>query len=213
MRNYTDKELIERVKVLPSYNWVIPKYLIIGVRSKEDTPNVFDDKMYVFIDGVFKMVASCTTNPGSPTLLGGWKKYNKNGAAILKSDEIYYDAYRKSNGGSIQHHNGKMPCLRQVSKMFYFRDGNNNNKSDEVGDLYFDNYSTNIHFNNYDLKTKIIGTFVNGWSAGCQVLNNAEQYNELLSLMPEKESITYCLLKEFNNVTDIVGNRPKTIKH
>lgn len=192
---YTDNELLSRVKSLPRYKGM-PKNLIIAVRSKSDTPNVFDDKMYVYINGVFQMVASCTTNPGGPILTGGWKKYNNKGAAVLKADEIYYDTYRKSNGTTIPHHHGKMPCLRQVLPMAYYRDGNNNSKTDAVGAIEIANNSTNIHFNSYNIWNKLKTTIIGMWSAGCQVLNDSNEYNRLLNLF-SNEPITYCLLNEF----------------
>lgn len=192
---YTDNQLLERVKSFKRYNG-IPKNLIIAIRSKADTPNVFDDKMYVYINGVFQMVASCTTNPGGPILTGGWKKYNKKGAAVLKADEIYYDTYRKSNGVTIPHHHGKMPCLRQVLPMAYYRDGNNDGKTDAIGAIEIANNSTNIHFNSYNIWNKLKTTIIGMWSAGCQVLNDSNEYNRLLSLFGN-EPITYCLLNEF----------------
>jgi hypothetical protein len=199
VRNYTSKQLLDKVKSLPSFNSKrgIPKNLIIAVRSNEDTPDVFDDKMYMFLNGTFQFVTSCTTNPGGPVLLGGWRKYNKLGAAVLKSDEIYYDAYMKSNGTSIRHHNGKMPCLRQIKSMKYHRDGDNDNKSEELGQVYIDNYATNIHLNSYNFLNKLVRQFIGEWSAGCQVLNVAQDYTRMLSIYPFNEPITYSLLKEF----------------
>lgn len=203
VKNYTDNQILDRVKSLKSYNVSrkLPKYLIVGIRSNEDTPDAFDDKIYLYIDGVFQLVANCTTNPGVPILLGGWRKYNSKGAALLKSDEIYYDAFEKSNpkgNPAIPLHNGKMTALIQMLPMLYYRDGNNNNKNEEVGTIYKGNYSTNIHFNNYDLKTKILNTVVGGWSAGCQVLNQVDKYIKLLSLIPIGVKVTYVLLKEFD---------------
>lgn len=195
---YTNKQLLDRVVSLPSFNKEIgiPKNLIIGIRSAEDKADEFDDKMYVFIDGNFKLVTSCTTNAGKSVLLGGWKLYNPKGVAVVKSDEIYYDAYKKSNGTTIPHHRYKMPCLSQVKEMKYFRDGDNDEKTEEQGLVYVGNYATNIHFSNYNLFTKIKTTIIGGWSAGCQVLNDPDKYRELLALFND-EPITYCLLKEF----------------
>ena len=192
---YSDSELLNRVKSLPRYRGM-PKNLIIAVRSKTDTPNVFDDKMYVYINEKFVMVTSCTTNPGAPILTGGWKKYNKKGAAVLKADEIYYDTYRRSNGTTIRHHNGKMPCLRQVKPMAYYRDGNNDTKTDTVGNIEIANNSTNIHFNSYNIWNKIKTTIVGVWSAGCQVLNDSNDYNRLINLFGD-EPVSYALLNEF----------------
>lgn len=199
VRNYTSKQLLERVISLPSYNpkTGLPKNLIVAVRSTEDNPNVFDDKMYFFLNGEFQFVTSCTTNPGTPTLLGGWKKFNNLGAAVLKSNEVYYDAYMKSDGKTVRHHNGKMPCLRQIKPMKYFRDSNNNSKSDEIGQIHVGNFATNIHLNSYNLLNRIINRFIGEWSAGCQVLNVAQDYTRLLNTYPFDEPVTYVLLKEF----------------
>lgn len=194
---YTDDALLNKVRLLPSYKGTIPEYLLIAIRSKKDTPNIFDDKMYLYINGVFKLVTSCTTNPGVPTLMGGWKKLNKYGAAIIKEDEIYYNAYMKSDGVSVRHHNGKMLCLRLIKDLLYYRDNNNNNKSEQIGKIYKGNYNTNIHFNSYNLWTKTINTLINGWSSGCQVLNVSEDYRKLMNFIPEKTPVSYALLKEF----------------
>jgi len=196
MRTFTDAELIDRMKALPSFKG-IPKNLVIGVRSKDDATNIFDDKLFVYINKEFRLVASCTTNPGGPILMGGWKKFNSDGAAILKADEIYYDAYLKTDGSKERpHHNGKMQCLRQVKPMYYYRDNDNDGKAEEIGKKYFANYGTNIHFNSYNIWNKIKNQFIGDWSAGCQVLNVSDEYIKLLSLM-DNDFITYCLLKEF----------------
>jgi hypothetical protein len=199
VKNYTSKQLLDKVKSLSSYDKSkgLPKNLIIAVRSEEDTPNVFDDKMYIFLNGQFQFVTSCTTNPGGPVLLGGWKKFNKMGAAVLKSNEIYYDAYMRSDGKSVRHHQGKMPCLRQVRSMKYFRDGNNDAKTDEIGQVHIGNFSTNIHANNYNLLSRVVSRIIGEWSAGCQVVNVLDDYRKLLDTYPLNEGITYVLLKEF----------------
>ena len=199
VKDYTDLEILDRVKSLPSCikTKALPQYLVVGIRSNEDEPNKFDDKIYLFINGQFCLVTSCTTNAGTPSLLGGYKKYNSKGAAVIKSDEIYYDAFQKSDGKKVPHHSGKMQCLRQIKSIKYYRDGNNNSKIDEVGEIELANNSTNIHFNNYDLTTKLIGQVIGGWSAGCQVLNIGEDYNKLLELIPYEIKVTYALLKEF----------------
>lgn len=200
VRSYNDKELLDKVKSLLSYDKKkgIPKQLVVAVRSNEDESNIFDDKVYVFIDGVFKLVSSITTNPGKSILQKGWKAYNTKGAAILKSDEVYYDCYLRSDGSAkAPHHNGKMECLRQVKPMKYYRDGDNDDKSEEYGDIEVKNNATNLHFSNYNLWTKVKTMFINGWSAGCQVMNVPDDYRELLSCFNYNEPITYALLKEF----------------
>lgn len=195
VRNYSDTELLEGVKKAQGYTYM-PQYLIVCVRSKADIPNTFDDKGYLFIDGKFKQVFTCTTHAGTPSLLGGFKKSGKKGSAIIKSGYIYYDAYQKSDGKNVRHHNGKMPCLRQVKAILYHRDGDLDNKAEEIGETEFANNSTNIHFNSYDLKTKVIKTLVGGWSEGCIVLNKSNEYNELLSNTPHGKGVSLVILNE-----------------
>lgn len=198
---YSDKQLIQRMMSLPSFQYLPGNYHIIAVRSKADLPNQFDDKIYLFEGTKGLLVSMCTTNPGSPALLGGWKKYTSGGAAIIKADEIYYDAFQASDGKTIRHHNGKMPCLRLIKKIKYYRDKNNDNKVDETGPIYIDNYATNIHFNSYNIFDKIkniIQKWIGEWSYGCIVLNEEDKYEDLyLKCKSYGKPITFTLLKEF----------------
>lgn len=196
VRNYTDEELLSRVKALPSYNGKMPNYLMIVVRSQEDEPNVFDDKAYLFVFGKCVKVTSCTSNSGTPSLLGGWKKSNGKGTAVIKSGEIYYDSLQKSDGVKVRHHQGKMQCLRQVAPFKYFRDNNNNNKVDEVGTIEVANNSTNFHFDSYDLTSKVIKTIVGAWSEGCMVCNVPQDYLDILNLVPLDVKVSLAMLKE-----------------
>ena len=194
VRAYTDTELINIVGQLQGFRG-IPYYLLIGVRSKEDTFDVFDDKFYFFVNGEFYAMTTGTTNPGGKSLLGGWRKVNTKGSAIIKSNEIYYDVYEYGL------HKGKMPALRQrfgpVGNMKYYRDGNDNKKVDELGIVYTGVYNTNFHFNNYDIKTKIKSLMIGGWSEGCQVANDSEGYNKIINKVAgDRRPVTYALIKE-----------------
>lgn len=191
VRNYTDKELLDRVRSLQGFTH-IPYYLLIAVRSKADAFNLYDDKFYFYINGQFYCVTTGTTNSGSYSLLGGWKKANPNGSAIIKSDEIYYDVYQYGL------HKGRMPALRQVKPMKYYRDGNNDKKVDEVGKVYTEIAYTNFHFNNYDITSKIKATFIGGWSEGCFVVNDSVGYNKIINEVKKgNKPVTLALLKEF----------------
>lgn len=196
VRNYTDEELLSRVKALPSYNGKMPNYLMIVVRSQEDEPNVFDDKAYLFLFGRCVKVTSCTSNSGTPSLLGGWKKSNGKGTAVIKSGEIYYDSLQKTDGKKVRHHQGKMACLRQIAPFKYFRDNNNNSKSDEVGKIEVANNSTNFHFNSYDFTSKAIKSIIGAWSEGCIVCNVLQDYLDILNLVPLDVKVSLALLKE-----------------
>jgi hypothetical protein len=197
VRNYTDSELIEQMMSLPSYLCIPEGYHIIAVRSSEDDPDKFDDKMYLFKGTECISVFTCTTNTGTYGLLN-FRKWSKLGAAVIKSNEIYYFAFEKSDGKRVRHHKGKMPCLRQTGDMLYYRDRNLDNKVDEEGRVYKGNYSTNIHTNSYKSKTGIKSWSIKMWSVGCIVLNNiGDYYSKLLKRIPLKRKVTFTLLKEF----------------
>lgn len=200
VKNYTDAQILARVRevarLTPNQN--LPKYLLVGIRSEEDTPDIFDDKFYLYIDGKFQLVTSGTTNPGLSILRGGFKKYNKQGAAILKSDKLYLDVYKYTDGKEVRLHRGKMVALRQVRNMEYYRDNDLNSKANESGQLYTGNWSTNFHFNSYNLKEqKNLRFTIGDWSAGCQVANNLKDYLAILELCKPAEAVSYALLKEF----------------
>lgn len=194
VKNYTDKQLLDKVKSLPSFKGIPKDYWILAVRSDEDTFNVFDDKYYLFQGEKFILVGTCTTNPGGPSLLGGFKKYKQSGSAVIKSDEWYYDVYKYGL------HNGRMPALRQVKPMKYFRDGNMDKKVDEVGQVIEGNFSTNFHFNSYNVFDGIknaIQKFIGEWSHGCIVANEEDKYEQTINLTKNQPSVSLCLIKEF----------------
>lgn len=191
---YTDKQLLDKVKSLSSFNHIPNDYWILGVRSEEDAFNEFDDKIYLFKGEEFILVTSCTTNPGGPALLGGFKKYNKNGAAIIKSNEWYYDTFKYGL------HNGKMPALRQVKSMLYYRDKDLDKKAEEEGIIESAIYNTNIHFNSYSVFDKVklsIKQYIGEWSYGCIVLNEQEKYKKIIELTKPQIRTSFVLLKEF----------------
>ena len=53
VRSYTDKELLDKIKTVDGYTHTPTNYYMIFVRSNEDAPNKFDDKVYLFKGLVF----------------------------------------------------------------------------------------------------------------------------------------------------------------
>ena len=192
VRNYTTDQLLDRVEELKSFKTIPIGYWIVGVRSNEDAPNKYDDKFYLFNGEQFVKVVTGTTNPGTPILEGGFLKYNKVGAAVVKSNEWYYDVW------AYGLHQGKMPALRQVGPFIVYRDGDRDGKSEEIGiHIKGSGYGINFHSISNDLSVKKIGENIGGWCAGCQVCNNVEQYSMIINLIKNQNRITYCLLEEF----------------
>ena len=108
MKNYTDKQLLDKVKSLPSFKQIPKDYWILGVQSNEDKFNEFDDKFYLFNGEKFVMVTTGTTNAGL-TGLKNYNTYNPEGCAVIKTNEWYYSLW------STGLHRGKMRALRQAT--------------------------------------------------------------------------------------------------
>lgn len=192
VRNYNDKQLLAKVKSLSSFKNIPQGYWLLGIRSNEDATNKFDDKIYLFKDETFVMVVSGTTNPGSPVLQGGFLKYNKVGAAVLKADEWYYDVW------AYGLHMGKMPALKQVGNFIVFRDGDMDGKSEEIGKpITGSGYGINFHAATYDDNFKGLQENIGNWSAGCQVVNDKQKHLEIIKLVKMQKRVTYVLLNEF----------------
>lgn len=197
VKNYTDQQLIDRMKSLPSFRYVPDGHHIIAVRSQEDIPDTYDDKLYLFKGDKCLAVMTCTTNSGTYGLKN-FMKWNRKGTAVIKSNEVYYDVFQKSDGIKVRHHKDKMECLRQMGNMKYYRDGNRNNKIDETGQIYEGNYATNVHCNSYTRRKGILSWLIGRFGVGCIVVNNLTMYyTGLLRPIPFYKRITFTLLKEF----------------
>jgi hypothetical protein len=190
VRQYTDKQLLARVKELDSFKNIPAGYWLLGVRSLDDIPNTFDDKIYLFKGEEFVLVTSATTNPGTNTLKQ-FEKVNKDGAAVLKADQWYYNVWKYGK------HNGKVEALLQLgNKVQVYRDTDRDSKSEEQGALQSGYFGINFHPNTYDL-SKGSGTNIGWWSAGCQVVNNIPNYKTMIKLLKNEKFVTYCLVDEF----------------
>jgi len=188
VKSYTDNQLLNRVKSLQGFKQIPADVWILGVRSNEDESNVFDDKFYIFRGSKFLMVTSGTTNPSIDYLTN---RMNKRGAFIIKSDMWHYDLWKPGK------HKGRMDALVQNTAVIGFRDANKNKFSEEVGKVVSGWYGINFHASTYNTFNKVATKFIGLWSAGCQVVNDRQKYNEIIELVKKQKSVTYCLLKEF----------------
>jgi hypothetical protein len=200
VKNYSDEQLLARVRQLPSFKRIPKEHWILGIRSSADNPGKFDDKFYEFEGEKFIRVLTGTTHPGL-TILSHFEKYNKLGAAVVKSDEWYYDLWKYGL------HKNRMPALLQLgNEISVYRDGDKDNKAEENGKVYKGWYGINFHTNTYDWSEKSLEAHVEdigAWSAGCQVLNEREVFAEMMKYYAAaakngtQKTVSYCLLKEF----------------
>jgi len=163
---------------------------IIGVRSNDLTPNVFNDLICIawVYKGIWNLkIYEATTDPGLYWLQN---PMNVKGAAIMVPGQ-YHGCY-------VVGLHKDYKALRQVKPMKYYRDYNRDNKLDfnqvtiveEIG-------LTNIHRAN-EVKTS---TIVDKWSAGCQVIANPIEFDEFMTLCQKAKetwgnSFSYTLITE-----------------
>lgn len=187
MQKFTDKQLLDGVKTLKSFKGYPKGYWVIAVRSKANLPNVFDDKFYLFKGVEFVMVWPGTTNAGKTGLN---RPVNKKGCAVLKSDEIYYDAWERGT------HKKKIWGYVQVLNLWVWRDNDRDDYAEEgIGELELGPFGINLHPNDYH-HSQIAKRLINGWSVGCLVAQVASDHDDFMKKTVEQKRLTIALLKE-----------------
>lgn len=182
MKKLTIEELkAEFVKL--GYKWL--PFQIVGIRSKEDVPNKFDDLIGLIENNTVTWFTG-TTNPGVH-----WLKnlLNPKGAALLKPNQ-YLDTWK------LDLHQGKYLALCQRKPVVVYRDGDKDNFSEETAITETGLFGINIHRANPNLISKLIDRY----SAGCQVLNNPQDFEYLIKRCQTSKlkDFTYTLLKEWS---------------
>ncbi len=191
IRQFTDKELLEKVVEIGGKIPNLGKYLVIGVQSLEDEFNVFDDKFYVYDGPSFIMVSTGTTNAGKTALMK-YDQYNLTGAAVWKTNQFIKDCFKPGL------HKQKMKCLRANKPILHYRDTDKDEFAEEQGKLYYKNIWANMHGVDYDPFSEIIKQNINGWSFACQVWNRMGDYKLLINATwKRKKAVDYALLKEW----------------
>lgn len=167
---------------------------IIGVRHKgNECTNQFDDCIVVIFNNekgnLTRYVFTATTEPGLTQLRK--PTYNTlKGCAILVPGQ-YRGAYQ------IGLHRGKYEALVQRKNVKVYRDDNRDDVYDYNPTTIDEGvFGINIH------KAGIASTVVNNWSAGCQVLQNANNLITLVTLAKKQvqfngcKTFTYTLINE-----------------
>jgi hypothetical protein len=158
-----------------------------GVRCYE-TNDTFNDSLYIYWkddgDGKFKGVYTdeFTTKPGKKVVLNLDGKQNADGAAILK-EGWHKDCWH------IGKHKGEYKALRQSDgtvatiPVAITRDKTQyGNKGKYELRVLTDTTTSGIFGINFHKSGKNSSSYVNGWSAGCQVFKNTSDFNEMLSM-------------------------------
>lgn len=162
---------------------------IVGVRNEQSQPNKFDDQLYVFYkDEASKWVIKefpITTDTGTYWLLN---PMSSQGSAMLKEGQ-YIDAYKQGL------HRGDYTALVQQKPVTTYRDYDRNAVFDFGQKETTGIYGINIHKAGADSQD------VNKWSAGCQVFQKSDDFQEFMQLTDKHKAnygnnYTYTLLDE-----------------
>jgi len=181
MKQYSIEELKAE---FAKHSYKFPAFHLIGIRSRANAKNQFDDLIAVINNNEISWY-TCTTNPGTYWLLN---LANPKGAAVLKPGQ-YVDSWQ------IGLHQGKYQALTQCKPIAVYRDGDRDEVAEALGQFETGMFGINIHRAN----DKLISKLIDKWSAGCQVLNNPQQFTELLNKCKatKNKTFTYTLLNEF----------------
>lgn len=163
---------------------------IFGIRSKDTTPNSFNDVIGVFYmwDGCWRgHFWSATVDPGQYWLEN---PMNAKGTAVLCPGQ-YRGAYE------IGKHQGRYEALTQVNEVTVWRDPNRDSTPDRWGKKETGFFGINIH------KSGKVSTRIDRWSAGCQVFQREIDFEEFMDICRKQISIagfktfTYTLLDQW----------------
>lgn len=167
-------------------NW---KLNLVGIRLTNKT-NLFNDVLYVIYNdnnGVEHIKEyKITTKPGNSYLK---TPLASKGTAILVPKQ-YKDSY------SIGLHSGRYEALRQTKAISVYRDNDKNTVINMLpNSIQVGLFGVNIHRSN----ARSESTYVNKWSAGCQVFSRVNEFNEFMALARKSRKInnnsfTYTLL-------------------
>ncbi len=169
---------------------------VIGIRSRNAAPNTFNDRLVVLYKdggGNWQLQQfAATTDPGS-----FWLKnpLSPQGTAILKEGQ-----YLRSHILGL--HRSKYMALVQRGPVTVIRDVKRDGTLDFSGREDTGVFGINIHRALQEGTTRYIDKF----SAGCQVLANANDFNTLMSLCQKHQelygnSFSYTLLHETDAIS------------
>jgi len=196
--SYT-REQIETAVKTKGYVWFEDKsnkgydVNIVGVRNSSTgnkVTNVFDDYLTISYkeNGEWKFfIWSATTDPGKKSMLE-WKKMGITGGCA----RLLTGQWRKT--WAIDKHQGKYDALCQrLAKVKVYRDSDLDLEYDE-DKITEGMYGINIHKAGQD------STWVENWSAGCQVFKRVKDFDEFMKICKKAakihgNSFTYTLIE------------------
>lgn len=181
MMKQLSKEVLEKVIKAKNYTWFEDRVNIIGVRTKDLTPNTFNDYITIsYKDKSNKWIFlgfEATTDPGLYWLN---KPMNVKGTAIVKEGQ-----YKKLWRFGL--HSG-YKALIQINPIKVYRDNNRDNYFNLNSDTIEEGLFT---INCHRAHLTILQWVVEKYSAGCQVFRKASSFDKFYKILEESEQLTF----------------------
>lgn len=163
---------------------------LIGIRAASREAGAFDDRFVIAFRHAEQAIVldfACTTDPGRSYLRD---PINAAGCAILKPGQ-YKGLWQ------IGQHRGKYAALVQRGPAIVYRDNNRDDRLDDGPAEDVGYFGINLHHARADGTTES----PDEWSAGCQVMRDADEFRLVVSLAEVAaerwgNSFTYTLLEE-----------------
>ena len=190
-------EVLKKTIAGLGYKWFEDQPNIIGVRTKLQVPDVFNDLLFIVYKtgGVEQFYsATITTEPGTTYQK---KLLNAKGCWVMMPAQMI-DAYKSGFHQSKKNHR----CLQSLGKIYGLRE------DDKDGILFNDRdavsswqpgtaIGANIHGASKLGDTKVVGP----WSAGCQVHSNWSKKEKMMDIVDSHKKVnkgwvTYTLITE-----------------
>ncbi len=185
---------VNRLKTILSsknYKWN-PNFNIIGIRTKDQTPDKFNDFMCLVISDKLVGIWECTTEPGIYHLKNPARV---NGTAILPEGQ-YLDTW------VLGLHKG-YEALVQNKPIMVYRDNNKNEFIELTGNKVGDVAGLNIHRGHESWLSNISKYLltvikVDKYSAACQVFAFKDNFDAFIQYCKGtgKKTFTYTLINE-----------------
>lgn len=144
---------------------------LIAIRSADTNANTFNDLLCVAykVDGQWQLKKyPITTDPG---------QYYREHPMNVKGTAIMVPG-QHSGGFKLGLRKGRFPALIQARALPVWRDNNRDQQLDMTGKVDRGWHAIQVHHAREGGTSTIVGK----WSAGCQVLANADDHVELISL-------------------------------
>jgi hypothetical protein len=180
-----NKETVKAAILKKGYKWYDQEPMLVGIRSKLNVPNVFNDILCLFMPDGTEHFWNITTDPGTTYLV---KPINPKGCAVLKEGQYLNVWYLGYHQGKADHR-----ALRQCGTFTVFRDNDKDLLAEPVGT---EDTGTNFGINCHGAAKNADTTKIGPWSAGCQVHQRWSNKERMIDVLCDYERKNWIVWKK-----------------